>query len=136
MQCGYSLDAELNSTSNELSRLEFEKKHREICRKYEQKSIFVHSSSKINNYYFIIFLKRPILDLKFPLMLYLWESFISSLFFAYTSFTVIFSLYECVVFITHTKPLCDLSFGTGVVTKLSMVVLVLGLLLCWFGLPW
>ena len=32
------------------------------------KSSFFHSSSKINNYYFIIFLRRPILDLKFPLM--------------------------------------------------------------------
>ena len=36
------------------------------------KSSFFHSSSKINkyyfNYYFIIFLKRPILDPKFPLM--------------------------------------------------------------------
>ena len=35
-------------------------------------SSFFHSSSKINkyyfNYYFIIFLKRPILDPKFPLM--------------------------------------------------------------------
>ena len=33
-----------------------------------KKSSFFHSSSKINNYYFIIFLWRPILDLKFPLM--------------------------------------------------------------------
>ena len=29
---------------------------------------FFHSSSKINNYYFIIFLRKPILDPKFPLM--------------------------------------------------------------------
>ena len=34
------------------------------------KSSFFHSSSKINNYYFIIFLRRPILDLKFPLMIH------------------------------------------------------------------
>ena len=33
-----------------------------------KKLVFFHSSSKINNYYFIIFLRRPILDLKFPLM--------------------------------------------------------------------
>ena len=33
-----------------------------------QKVGFFHYSSKINNYYFIIFLRRPILDLKFPLM--------------------------------------------------------------------
>ena len=36
--------------------------------KIRTKSSFFHSSSKINNYYFIIFLKRPILDLKFPLI--------------------------------------------------------------------
>ena len=35
-----------------------------------KKSSFFHSSSKINNYYFIIFLRRPILDLKFPLILW------------------------------------------------------------------
>ena len=40
MQCGYLLDVELNSTSNKLSRSEFDKKHREICWKYEQKSSF------------------------------------------------------------------------------------------------
>ena len=40
MQCGYSLDAELNSTSIEPSRLKFEEKYREICWKYEQKSSF------------------------------------------------------------------------------------------------
>ena len=33
-----------------------------------KKVVFFHSSSKIDNYYFIIFLRRPILDLKFPLM--------------------------------------------------------------------
>ena len=33
-----------------------------------KKVVFFHSSSKINNYYFIIFPRRPILDLKFPLM--------------------------------------------------------------------
>ena len=32
------------------------------------KSSFFHSSYKINNYYLIIFPRRPILDLKFPLM--------------------------------------------------------------------
>ena len=40
MQCGYSLDAESNSASNELSRSKFEWKHNEICRKYEQKIVF------------------------------------------------------------------------------------------------
>ena len=54
MPSGYLLDAEFNSTSNELSRSKFEQKHREICRKYEQKSSFFYSSSKINNFYFII----------------------------------------------------------------------------------
>ena len=42
---GYSLDAEFNSESNELSQLKFELKHGEICQT---------SSSKINKYYFII----------------------------------------------------------------------------------
>ena len=37
MQCGYLLDVESNSTSNELSRSKFQLKHREICRKYKQK---------------------------------------------------------------------------------------------------
>ena len=37
---GYSLHAEFNSASRELSRLKFEYKHREICQKYEQKSGF------------------------------------------------------------------------------------------------
>ena len=36
----YSLDAESNSTSNELSRLKFEYKHKEIYQKYEQKNRF------------------------------------------------------------------------------------------------
>ena len=36
---------------------------------WTKKSSFFHSSSKINNYYFIIFLRMPILDLKFPLMI-------------------------------------------------------------------
>ena len=40
MQCGYLLDVELNSASNELSHLKFEYKHREICRKYEHKKYF------------------------------------------------------------------------------------------------
>ena len=35
---------------------------------WTQLSSFFHSSSKINNYYFIIFLRRPFLDLNFPLM--------------------------------------------------------------------
>ena len=69
MPSGYSLDAEFNSTFNELSQSKFEKKHREICRKYEQKSSFLFSSSKINKHYSIIltiilliFLRRPILS--------------------------------------------------------------------------
>ena len=33
-----------------------------------KKVVFFFSSSRINKYYFIIFLRRPILDLKFPLM--------------------------------------------------------------------
>ena len=40
MHCGYSLNAELNSTSNELYHSEFEETHTEICRKYEQKKWF------------------------------------------------------------------------------------------------
>ena len=51
---GYSLDAEFNSTFNELSRSKFDFKNREICQKYKQKSFFFFSSSKINKYYFII----------------------------------------------------------------------------------
>ena len=38
---GYSLDREFNYASNELSRSKFEWTHREICRKYEQKSSFL-----------------------------------------------------------------------------------------------
>ena len=37
MQCGYALDVESNSTSNEVSQSKFELKNREICQKYEQK---------------------------------------------------------------------------------------------------
>ena len=37
MSSGYLLDAEFNSTSNELSCLEFELKHRETCQNYEKK---------------------------------------------------------------------------------------------------
>ena len=37
MQCGYLLDAESNSASNELSRSKFELKHNQICWKYEHK---------------------------------------------------------------------------------------------------
>ena len=37
MLSGYSLDAEFNSVSNELSQSKFELKHGEICRKYKQK---------------------------------------------------------------------------------------------------
>ena len=82
------LDVEFNSTSNEYPHCilltdpttpkirntwkNVMMKHREICWKYKQKSSFFHSSSKINNYYFIIFLRRPILDLKFSLMNWLW----------------------------------------------------------------
>ena len=51
---GYSLDAEFNSASNELSRSKFEEKHGEICQKYKKKVVFFFSSSKINKYYFII----------------------------------------------------------------------------------
>ena len=40
MLSGYSLDEEFNSASSELSRSTFEWEHREICRKYEQKSSF------------------------------------------------------------------------------------------------
>ena len=40
MPSGYSLDVEFNSASSELSQSKFELKHREICRKYEQKSSF------------------------------------------------------------------------------------------------
>ena len=68
MLCGYSLDGKSNSAPNKISRSKFEKKHREICRKYEhQRQLFLFSS-KINKYYFIIFLRRPILDHKFPLI--------------------------------------------------------------------
>ena len=45
------------------------KKTRRYAKNTNTKSSFFHSSSKINNYYFIIFLRRPILDPKFPLML-------------------------------------------------------------------
>ena len=45
MQCGYSLDVELNSTSNEFS-------HMSKIR--TKKVVFFFSSSKINKYYFII----------------------------------------------------------------------------------
>ena len=38
MLCGYSLDAELNSPSNECSHSKFGWIHREICRKYELKN--------------------------------------------------------------------------------------------------
>ena len=34
---GYSLDAEFNYASNDLSRSKFELKNREICQKYEEK---------------------------------------------------------------------------------------------------
>ena len=54
MDCGYSLDVELNYASNNLLHSKFEYKHREICQKYEQKSRFFFYSSKINKYYFII----------------------------------------------------------------------------------
>ena len=54
MSSGYSLDAKFNFISNELSLSKFDQTHREICRKYEQKSSFFVSSSKINKYYFII----------------------------------------------------------------------------------
>ena len=40
MQCGYSLDAESNSASNELSQSKFELKHMGMCRKYEHKKYF------------------------------------------------------------------------------------------------
>ena len=40
MSSGYSLDAEFNSTSNDLSCSKFELKHRDIYQKYEQKSSF------------------------------------------------------------------------------------------------
>ena len=69
MPNGYSLDLEFNYASNELSRSKFELKYREICRKYEHKSSFFLFSSKINKYYFIILLRRPIWDLKNPLMI-------------------------------------------------------------------
>ena len=72
MLSGYSLDAEFNSTSNEISRLKFEEKYGEICRKYRQKNSFYFSSSKINKYYFIILtiillvhFRRPILSWNF-----------------------------------------------------------------------
>ena len=65
MHFGYSLDAEFNFASNEPSRLKCEEKHRKICRKYEQKVVFFFLPPKLIN---IIFLGRPILDLKFPLM--------------------------------------------------------------------
>ena len=40
MQCGYSLDEELNSTSNELSHSEFEEKHRGYVKNTNKKSSF------------------------------------------------------------------------------------------------
>ena len=88
MQCRYSLDAELNSASNDLSHSEFEKKHREICRKYEQKKYFSFMTNMsiqplwLNHFIEILlvlefqltkfiaglFSYKAILDPKFPLM--------------------------------------------------------------------
>ena len=63
MSTRYLLDVEFNFPSRGLSQLKFESKHREIYQKYEQKKSFLFfSSAKINKYYFIIFLRRPILS--------------------------------------------------------------------------
>ena len=55
MQCGYSLDAESNSASNELSQSNFLSKNtgRYVENTNTKSSCFL-SSSKINQYYFII----------------------------------------------------------------------------------
>ena len=44
MPSGYSLDAEFNSTSNELSQSKFELKNGEICQKYKQKNNFFYDT--------------------------------------------------------------------------------------------
>ena len=54
MSCGYSLDAELNSASNELSAQNLSKNKGRHVKNKNTKSSFFHSSSKINYYYFII----------------------------------------------------------------------------------
>ena len=71
-KCDDDIIMECNSTSNELSRLKFEQKHREICWKYKQKVVFFFSSSKFKKYYFIILtiillilFRRPILSWNF-----------------------------------------------------------------------
>ena len=56
MQCGYSLDVELNFASNELSRSKLSKKIGRYVENMKTKSSSHQSSSKINYYYFIILL--------------------------------------------------------------------------------
>ena len=65
MQCGYSLDVESNSTSNELSRLKFDKTTGRYVENTNTKSSFLILPPKLIT---IIFLRRHILGLKFPLM--------------------------------------------------------------------
>ena len=44
------------------------KTHGDMSKIRTKRMVFFFSSSKINKYYFIIFLRRPILDLRFPLI--------------------------------------------------------------------
>ena len=69
MQCGYSLDVELNYASNDLSRLNLSKHIGIYVENTNTKSSFFDSSFKINKYYFNVLLRRPILDPKIPLMI-------------------------------------------------------------------
>ena len=69
MPYGYSLDAEFNSTSNELFRSNLSKKTWRYVKNTNKKVVFFFSSSKINKYYFIILtiillvhFRRPILN--------------------------------------------------------------------------
>ena len=68
MRCGYSLDAELIFHPTSPPDINLSKNIGKYVENTNKKSSFYLSSSKINKYYFIIFLTMPILDLKFPLM--------------------------------------------------------------------
>ena len=54
MPSGYSLDAEFNSASNDLSQSKLSKNMGRYVENTNKKVVFFFSSSKINKYYFII----------------------------------------------------------------------------------